>query len=235
MKKLTVYSKKFGASGTFEDNAGNNAFSFKPSTIYTEEWHIWIMASSSAKSGTNHWNSYGSNGENSDESGDSAGGSGLDLSKYYLYTIPAGQTETLFGFVSVGYVDSPTTPEKAKTYGNFLDNINFEIYHPLSGSTTTHGSAVVGESGGTTGGAGGTEGYKVTVDNKLATYVPDGKPLIIQAIIKADDAVNGCKFVGVYYTKLDENGNHVTEFIQLAGNEIEYSESLTDEEKRANG
>lgn len=231
-EKLTVYSKKFGKSGTFEDNAGNNAFSLTPSTIYTEEWHIWIMASSSAKSGTNPWNSYGSNGENSDESGDSGNNSSLDLSKYYLYTVPAGQTETLFGFVSVGYVDSPTTPEKAKTYGNFLDNINFEIYHPLSGSTTTHGSAVVGESGGTTGGAGGTEGHKVTVDNKLATYVPDGEPLIIQAIIQADDAANGCKFVGVYYTKLDENGNPVTEFIQLAGNEIEYSESLTDEEKK---
>lgn len=216
-EKLTVYSKKFSTKGTFEDNAGNNAFSLTPSTIYTEEWHIWIMASSRAKSGTNPWNSYGSNGENSDESGDSGNNSSLDLSKYYLYTVPAGQTETLFGFVSVGYVDSLTTPEKAKTYGNFLDNINFEIYHPLSGSTTTHGSAVVGESGGTTGGAGSSEGHKVTVDNKLATYVPDGKPLIIQAIIKADDAVNGCKFVGVYYTRLDEDGNPVTEFIQLAG------------------
>lgn len=234
-EKLTVYSKKFGESGTFKDNAGNNAFSLKPSTIYTEEWHIWIMASTSAKSGTNPWNSYGSNGENSDESGDSGNNSSLDLSKYYLYTVPAGQTETLFGFVSVGYVDSPTSADKAKTYGNFLDNINFEIYHPLSGSTTTHGSAVVGESGGTTGGAGGTEGHQVTVDNKLATYVPDGKPLIIQAIINNIDAQTGCKFVGVYYTKLDENGNPVSEFIQLAGNEIEFSESLTDEEKRANG
>lgn len=149
-EKLTVYSKKFGESGTFKDNAGNNAFSLKPSTIYTEEWHIWIMASTSAKSGTNPWNSYGSNG-------------------------------------------------------------------------------------GTTGGAGGTEGHQVTVDNKLATYVPDGKPLIIQAIINNIDAQTGCKFVGVYYTKLDENGNPVSEFIQLAGNEIEFSESLTDEEKRANG
>ena len=125
-------------------------------------------------------------------------------------------------------------PDKAKTYGNFLDNINFEIYHPLSGSTTTHGSAVVGESGGTTGGAGGTEGHKVTVDNKLATYVPDGEPLIIQAIIQADDAVNGCKFVGVYYTRLDEDGNPVTEFIQLAGSEIEDSGDLTDEQKKGN-
>lgn len=103
------------------------------------------------------------------------------------------------------------------------------------GEKLTVYSKKFGESGGTTGGAGGTEGHQVTVDNKLATYVPDGKPLIIQAIINNIDAQTGCKFVGVYYTKLDENGNPVTEFIQLAGNEIEFSESLTDEEKRANG
>ena len=64
-KQYTVYSKKFAAKGTFEDNAGNNAFSLTPSTIYTEEWHIWIMASSKATSGTNPWNSYGSNAEGS--------------------------------------------------------------------------------------------------------------------------------------------------------------------------
>ena len=127
-EQLTVYSKKFDENGTFEDNAGNNAFSLTPSTIYTEEWHIWIMASSRATSGTNPWNSYGSNAESSE---DDTGGTNLDLSKYYLYTVPSGQTETLFGFVSVGYVDSPTTADKAKTYGNFLDNINFQLYHPL--------------------------------------------------------------------------------------------------------
>ena len=52
-EQLTVYSKKFAANGTFADNAGNNAFSLTPSSIYTEEWHIWIMASSRATSGTN--------------------------------------------------------------------------------------------------------------------------------------------------------------------------------------
>ncbi|MCI6221376.1 MAG: hypothetical protein MR640_07960, partial [Subdoligranulum sp.] len=151
-QQYTVYSKKFAASGTFEDNAGNNAFSLTPSTIYTEEWHIWIMASSRATSGTNPWNSYGSNAGGSAGSGNGSGSTTVDLSKYYLYTVPAGQTETLFGFVSVGYVDSTTTADKAKTFGNFLDNINFQLYHPLSGSTTTHGSAVVGGSDGTTEG-----------------------------------------------------------------------------------
>lgn len=228
-EQLTVYSKKFAEKGTFEDNAGNNPFSLTPSTIYTEEWHIWIMASSRAKSGTNPWNSYGSNAASDTTS--SSGNAGLDLNKYYLYTVPAGQTETVFGFVSVGYVDSITTPDKAKTFGNFLDNINFEIYHSLSVSTTTHGSAVVGGSDGTTGGVGSSDGHQVTIDNKLTTYVVDGEPLKIQAVVKKADADDGCEFVGVYHTKQDENGNPVTEFLRLAGNEIEDTGSLTDEQK----
>ena len=229
-EQLTVYSKKFAKHGTFEDNAGNNPFSLTPSAIYTEEWHIWIMASSKTKSGTNPWNSYGSNAESSAGSS-SVSSKAVDLSKYYLYTVPSGQTETLFGFVSVGFYQSSTTEDKAKTFGNFLDNINFEIYHPLSGSTTTHGSAVVGGSDGTTGGTGSSDGHHVTVDNKLATYVVDGEPLKIQAVVKKADADDGCEFVGVYHTKQDENGNPVTEFLRLAENEIEDTGSLTDEEK----
>lgn len=229
-EQLTVYSKKFAAGGTFEDNAGNNPFSLTPSAIYTEEWHIWIMASSKTTSGTNPWNSYGSNAESSAGSS-SVSSQAVDLSKYYLYTVPSGQTETLFGFVSVGYYQSSTTPDKAKTFGNFLDNINFEIYHPLSGSTTTHGSAVVGGSDGTTGGAGSSDGHHVTIDNKLATYVVDGEPLKIQAIVKKADADDDCEFVGVYHTEQDGNGNPVTDFLRLAGNEIEDTGSLTDEQK----
>ena len=231
-KRLTVYSKKFAANGTFEDNAGNNAFSLTPSTIYTEEWHIWIMASSRATSGTNPWNSYGANAGGSAGSENGSGSTTVDLSKYYLYTVPAGQTETLFAFVSVGFDKPATTADKAKTYGNFLDNINFQLYHPLSGSSTTHGSAVIGGSDGTTGGTGGSDGHKVTVNDKLATYVTDGKPLKIQAIVKKADAAAGCEFVGVYYTTQDEKGNPKTEFLQLAEKEIEDTGSLTDEQKK---
>ena len=226
-KQYTVYSKKFAANGTFEDNAGNNAFSLTPSTIYTEEWHIWIMASSRGTSGTNPWNSYGSNAEGSAGSGNNSGSTSIDTSKYYLYTVPAGQTDTLFGFVSVGYVNG-----SGKTYGNFLDNINFQIYHPLSGSSTTHGSAVIGGSDGTTEGEGTSGGHKVTVDDKLATYVTDGEALKIQAIIKQADAKDGCEFVGVYYTVQGENGNPETKFLQSAGNIIEDTGSLTDEQKK---
>ena len=234
-KQYTVYSKKFAASGAFADNAGNNAFSLTPSTIYTEEWHIWVMASSRSRdtSKPNPWNSYGANAEGSAGSSSGSGSTSVDLSKYYLYTVPAGQTDTVFGFVSVGYVDSPTTADKAKTYGNFLDNINFQLYHPLSGSSTTHGSAVIGGSDGTTEGGGtANSGHTVTVNDKLATYVTDGEALKVQAIIKTDDADARCEFVGLYYTKQDENGNPKTVFLQLAGNEIEDTGSLTDEQKK---
>lgn len=231
-EQITLYSKKFAAKGTFEDNAGNNAFSLTPSTIYTEEWHIWIMASSKATSGTNPWNSYGSNAEGSAGSSNGSGSTTVDLSKYYLYTVPAGQTDTVFGFVSVGYKDSSTTADKAKTYGNFLDNIKFQLYHPLSGSTSSHGSAVIGGSDGTAEGEGASEGHKVTVGDKLATYVTDGEALKIQAIVKKADADAGCEFVGVSYTTQDENGNPKTVFLQLAGNVIEDTGSLTDEQKK---
>ena len=230
-EQLTVYSKKFAEKGTFADNAGNDSFSLTPSSIYTEKWQIWIMASSRATSGTNPWNSYGSNAEDQAGSGNGSGNTGVDLSKYYFYTVPAGQTDTLFAFVSVGYVDSITTADKAKTFGNFLDNINFEIYHPLSGSTSNHGSAVVGGSDGASGGAGATAGHEVTIDNKLSTFVTDGETLKIQAVIKAADLADGCEFVGVYHTEHDENGNPTTEFLKLAGNVIDYTDSLTEAEK----
>lgn len=230
-EQLTVYSKKFAANGAFADNAGNNAFSLTPSSIYTEEWHIWIMASSRATSGTNPWNSYGSNAEDQAGSGNGSGNTGVDLNKYYFYTVPAGQTDTLFAFVSVGYVDSITSADKAKTFGNFLDNINFEIYHPLSGSTSNHGSAVVGGSDGTSSGEGATAGHEVTIDNKLSTFVTDGDSLKIQAVVKKADADDGCEFVGVYHTEHDENGNPITEFLKLAGNVIDDTGSLTEEEK----
>lgn len=253
-KHYTVYSKKFGNGGTFADNTENNAFSLTPSMIYTEEWHIWVMASSRSTTANdvNPWNSYGSNAESnktssvnsltstsSSEEENREGSSteknessSIDLSKYYLYTVPAKQTKTLFGFVSI------SSSGKGKTYGNFLDNINFNIYHPLSGSSTIHGSAVVGGSDGSTSGEGGSTGHTVTIDEKLATYVTDGEALKIQAVVKNIETKNGkeadydgCEFVGVYYTVQGIDGNPTTQFLQLAGNEIEDTGSLTEEEK----
>lgn len=203
-EQLTVYSKKFAANGTFADNAGNNAFSLTPSSIYTEEWHIWIMADSKASSGVNPWGHYGSNAGESAGDKDDSGNVTVDTSKYNLYTVPSGQTETLFGFVSVGVKGTNN-----KTLGNFLDNINFQLYHPLSASSTAHGSAVIGEDG-------ATSGYEVSSTNRLDTYVTDGEVVKLQAVIKKEDAADGCEFAGVYYTKQDEKGEPVVTFLKAS-------------------
>ena len=221
---LTLYSKKFGPSGTFEDNAGNNAFSLIPSDIYTEEWKIWIMSDGCVSSGTNPWSSYGSNADGSSADKDESGGTTIDTNKYYLYTVPANQTETVFGFVSVGYIDSTAPAEKAKTYGNFLDNINFSIYHQLTGSSTDHGSAVVDSSGNISGDLEEHPegGYQITVDNTLTSYLKDGDSLKIQAVVRAEDMAS-CNFVGVYCTMNDSEGVSQAQFIGIYENTIESS------------
>ena len=226
-KHLTVYSKKFAANGTFVNNSGNNAFSLKPSAIYTEEWQIWIIADRNTSSGTNPWGKYGAN----DPANSSTGG---NLSGDYFYTVPADQTETIFGFVSVGGVTNASgAPSTQKTYGNFLDNINFKIFHPLSGSSTLHGSGVVSDSTGATSGESAiSSGHQITVDNHLITYAVDGEPLKVQAVIKKKDADEGCEFVGLYYTVQDTSGNLVTTFLKKDGNEIDYQDNLTNEEKK---
>ena len=231
-EQITLYSKRFAENGTFENNDNNEPFSLTQSSIYTEEWKIWILSSEKGESGTNPWYKFGSNAEGSAVSTDEDGNTTIDMSKYYIYTVPAGQTKTIFGFVSVGYVESPTTPAKAKTYGNFLDNINFILYHPLSGSTTLHGSAVIVESNGESMGEGSGKDHLVTVDKGFVTYVTDGEDLTIQAIVNKSDADAGCEFVGVYYTNNGEDGNPDTKFLQLAENEIEDTGSLTDEQKK---
>ena len=226
-KHLTVYSKKFAANGTFENNSGNNAFSLTPSAIYTEEWQIWIIADRNTSSGTNPWGKYGAN----DPANSSTGG---NLSGDYFYTVPADQTETIFGFVSVGGVTNASgAPSTQKTFGNFLDNINFKIFHPLSGSSTLHGSGVVSDSAGATSGESAiSSGHQITVDNHLITYAVDGEPLKVQAVIKKKDADEGCEFVGLHYTVQDTSGNLGTTFLKKDGNEIDYQDNLTNEEKK---
>lgn len=230
---LTVYSKKFGESGTFLDNAGNNAFSMIPSSIYSEEWKIWIISDTRAGEGetNNPWGKYGSNAEGSASSGDENTGFIIDENKYYLYKVPAGQTDTVFGFVSVGYVNSVLTdPKKAKTYGNFLDNINFELYHQLSGSSTNHGSGVVTDSSGNTSSEGEeTYGYEITVDNKLTSYLKDGDSLKIQAVVKQQDIAD-CDFIGVYYTIQNSEGLPISTLIPIYNN-IAESTGNEDEDK----
>ncbi|MDD6880283.1 MAG: hypothetical protein PUE18_01740, partial [Firmicutes bacterium] len=216
-KAIILYSKKFAENGSFEDNQDNQPFSMEPSSVYTEKWHIWIMTDHKAGTGIteNPWTHYGLNAEAG--SSLSGGGGGVDLSKYYLYSVPSGQLQTIFAFTSVENMPTNSTGIANPTYGNFLDGVNFRLYHSLTGSTTPNGSAVVGSSDGSLGGEGSSTGHAITVDNNVSTYVPDGQPLRIHAKVTAGD-VNNVTFAGVYYTAQTSSGSGQTQFIKVKDN-----------------
>ena len=184
---ITLYSKRFAENGAFKDNAGNNPFSLTPSPFYTQKWQIWLMQDhrTTSGTGTNPWRTYGTSAANNGGNANS----GL-AEAYYRYTVPTGQRQTLFGFVSVS-----TEENKGKTFGNFLDGITFTIYHPLTASTTPHGSAIiistldnkqVGR-------------YEVKPDQDVDTYVQRGVALNLE--VKFPEA--GVTFAGVYYKTSD--------------------------------
>ena len=65
--KVVIYSRPFAANGGFVGESTEN-FSFVPTSDYTEEWHVWVMADaatgitgSTKEERTNAWTSYGSN------------------------------------------------------------------------------------------------------------------------------------------------------------------------------
>ncbi len=209
--KVVIYSRPFAANGGFDGGSTEN-FSFVPTNDYTEEWHVWVMADattgitgSTKEERTNAWTSYGSNSENG------------SADEYYQYTVPTGKTETIFAFSSV------YSASNNQQTGNFLDNINFKLYHPLSGSA----SISIGTDGNT---------HPVSGNNTVKSYVLDRQTLTLKATVSAADAADGSEFAGVYYTTL-ENGKTVTKFLKRedatwtktvdADGNITYSHELT--------
>ena len=129
-KPVILYSTKFTEKVSFEN--AEDPFSLTPSGIHTEKWYVWVMtdADDETANATNPWFSYGTN--------DSALTDAQRIR--YRYPVPNEQKKTIFAFVSV------QSAKKNNTFGNFLDGINFKLYHPLQGSTTPNGSASVNES-----------------------------------------------------------------------------------------
>lgn len=204
-KAIILYSKKFGANGTFADNADNQPFSMEPSPIYTEKWYIWLMTdhNTTTSGETNPWGHYGCNGDSS------AGEGSIDLSRYYLYTVPSAQTKTLFAFTSVDNQPSAGANYPDPTFGNFIDDVNFRLYRLLSGSSTYHGSVIIKSSDGSGSEEGASSGHEVTAGNSVSTYVKDGQPLEIKAVIKADEKAN-VRFAGAYCTIQNTEGTGST-------------------------
>lgn len=125
--ECVVYSKKFAAKGTFE-NASDRNFSFKQTDIFSEEWHIWII-----KSDNKEWHKYGKGSETAESS------------DYYKYIVPEGSNHSIFAFVSYQGTDAKgqSNPEKHNTFGNLLDGITFDLYHPTETIVNTGGTGKV--------------------------------------------------------------------------------------------
>ncbi|MGN0551603.1 MAG: hypothetical protein ACI4I4_07160 [Acutalibacteraceae bacterium] len=104
--EIKIYTPKFNNSGGFQYSG--DSISWQSDENHTEEWSIWIISSLN-----DDWHDYG------------------DYEKKaaynYNYIVPQGQEKTIFGFVSVNAVDASGTSKK--TYGNLLDNIEFEEFY----------------------------------------------------------------------------------------------------------
>lgn len=188
---VILYSAKFAEKGSFENT--EDPFSLTPSEIHTEKWYIWVMtdADDETANATNPWFSYGTNDSTL-----------TDAQRIrYRYPVPNEQKKTIFAFVSV------QSAKKNNTFGNFLDGINFKLYHPLHGSTTPNGSASVNESDDK-----GNFSGSISATQDLSAYIPNGSSYTIQATIAEADKAT-VTFAGVYYTVPDGQGGSKTTFI----------------------
>lgn len=124
--ECVVYSKKFASNGTFE-NASDRNFSLTQTDVFSEEWHIWII-----KSNNREWHKYGKGSETAESS------------DYYRYIVPEGSNQSIFAFVSYQGTDAKNSrPDRHNTFGNLLDGITFDLYHPAETIVNTGGTGTV--------------------------------------------------------------------------------------------
>ena len=197
---IILYSMEFDAGGGFKDGGSSEHFSLTPSAAYSQMWYVWIMtdiySTYDVKTKVYQWSSYGKNRS------DYQTLSKAERDKY-LYTVPEGQTETIFAFVSVETIANESQKD-VSTYGNFLDNVSFSLYHPLAVSSTPFGSAAVMEVHEAPGETPDDDpivtvtpiGHRVTLEAPLHTYVADRTALRIQARIPKD-GIDTTSFAGV--------------------------------------
>lgn len=219
-QKYTVYSKPFDKNGAFQDESknANENFSMTPTDKCTEEWSLWVISSSNNNTSTNEfeavngWSKYGTNcyNENDDSYNDVINGEGSKLKYDCTYTVPKGQTKTLFAFCSFTVNPNRRVTDNRyifdATYGNLLDDINFKLYQPISSSITE-------------GGTGGASAGNVTISsdikngNLFYTTVNDGQECTIHTKLTEDKS--GHTFQGAYVTEYDDEGNPQTKFVNV--------------------
>lgn len=106
--EIKLYTPKFNDDGGFVGDV--STFSWYADETHTEEWSVWIISSDNSG-----WHDYGEIEEGA--------------AYNYDYIVPQGQTQSIFGFVSVKSAPKASDGKLDKTYGNFLDNIAFKEYY----------------------------------------------------------------------------------------------------------
>lgn len=230
-QKYTIYSKPFAANGKFQNESPNadENFSMTQTAECTEEWNLWVISSSNnntsdvTSEAVNGWSKYGTNcyNENEDSYNDVIKGAGSKLKYDCTYTVPKGQTKTLFAFTSYsGSRKSGNDYVYEPTFGNMLDDIHFKLYQPIS-STITEG----GNGGVHTGNT--SISSDIQNGNLFYSTVSDGKLCTIRT--KRLEETDTYKFQGAYVTVYQDDGTPVTRFITIYnGDDIG---RLTPEEK----
>lgn len=216
-QKYTIYSKPFDKNGKFlnESAKADENFSMTKTAECNQEWNLWVISSSNENKDPDTtkaikgWSKYGTNcyNENDDSYNDVINGAGSKLGYDCTYTVPKGQTKTLFAFTSYSsgrLINGSITPER--TFGNLLDDINFKLYQPISSSITD-------------GGTGGANVGNATITNDIQngnmfyTTVNDGNECTIHT--KVTDGDTGHVFQGAYVTVFDDAGNPTTKFVEV--------------------
>lgn len=229
-QKYTVYSKPFAANGAFQNESANanENFSMTPTDECTEEWSLWVISSVNNNTSTdtsvavNGWTKYGTNcyDENDDSYNDVIKGVNSKLGYDCTYTVPKGQTKTLFAFTSYsGARKTGSGYSYDATYGNLLDDINFKLYQPISSSITE-------------GGNGGVEAGNATITSDIQNgdlffdTVIDGELCTIRTMRL--DETDTYEFQGAYVTVYTDDGTPVTRYVSVYEGDIY---GLTPEEK----
>lgn len=225
-KKYTVYSRPFAASGQFknEDSDEDQNISLVATDEINQEWSVWVISSpycnTSEENTINGWSKYGTNA--SDDFDDIIKGASSSLGYDCTYTVPKGQTNTIFAFCS--YSSGRETKDDI-TFGNLIDGIKFNLYQPLSTSITDGGM----------GGAAAEhpELSNITIKNdivsgdSLHTVLLDGQYCTIYTSNYNGGTITDCEFQGAYVTVNNDDGTSTTKYVQPYQGDIS---NLTEEE-----
>lgn len=224
-KKYTVYSKPFAASGKFvnENSDENKNISLIETDEINQEWSVWVISSPECNTepdtttvtginqinSVNGWSAYGTNSINNFD--DIIKGASSSLGYDCTYTVPKGQTNTIFAFCS--YSSGRLSGNKIvadSTFGNLLDGINFDLYQPVSSSITP-------------GGIAGAETIKITSDiitgKSMHSVIRDGEHCTLYTK-KYEETLTDCTFTGAYVTVNNADGTSVTTFRDIYEGDI---------------